>query len=57
VRQQDEISKSADQLWWLNKPICLEWPEKKTSWRLPLLRHLVKLLAEGVHNRARLDQS
>jgi hypothetical protein len=33
-----------DQLWWLNRPVCLEWPEKadETSNALPWLVELVR---------------
>jgi hypothetical protein len=54
MRQQDQPRETAEQLWWLNRPVCLEWPEKKkTSWRLPPSRHLVKLIVKMVRNQGR----
>jgi hypothetical protein len=58
MRQQDQPRETAEQLWWLNRPVCLEWPEKKkTSWRLPPSRHLVKLIVKMVRNKGRLDSA
>jgi hypothetical protein len=30
---QDENCKPSDQLYWLNNPVCLQWPEKKETKR------------------------
>src|SRR5918997_6527519 len=28
TNRREEVGEMDDQLWWLNRPMCLEWPEK-----------------------------
>jgi hypothetical protein len=41
---REKVGEMDDQLWWLNRPVCLEWPEKadETSNALPWLVELVR---------------
>jgi hypothetical protein len=45
---QDENRKPSDQLYWLNNPVCLEWPEKKETKRPLSSHHFIKPVLEIV---------
>ncbi len=38
-----------DQLWWVNKPVCLEWREEEADETPHALRWLVELV-RGIHD-------
>ena len=38
-----------DQLWWLNRPVCLEWPEEEADETPHAFRWLVEVV-HGMHD-------
>ena len=44
-----EIGEMPDQLWWLNRPVCLEWPEEEADQAPNAFRWLVEVVCRINH--------
>jgi hypothetical protein len=44
------LGETPDQLWWLNRPVCLEWPEEEADETPIALRQWLVELARRIHD-------
>jgi hypothetical protein len=44
------LGETPDQLWWLNKPVCLEWPEEEVDETPNVFRQWLVELVHGMHD-------
>jgi len=44
------LGETPDQLWWLNRPVCLEWPEEEADETPNAFRQWLVELVHGMHD-------